>query len=706
MLIAGLSLAVFLPILFFVFRYFQVKDTVPSAEELMQISNAESSQFFYSNGALLGLTSETKRISIPFDSIPSIFLKALITTEDKRFYTHNGVDNRATLRVIFKSLLVGDKSSGGGSTLTQQLVKNLYPREKIASRFQFLNRKIWEALTAKRIESLYSKNEILELYVNTVPFGEEVYGLEMGSKRFFNKGATQLDTLQAITLVATLKATSSLNPFRNPQTNQLRRNLILRLLYEENILTEHALAQFLLKETTLNYTSDASWIADNGYFLTEVRKELRQIFEQDNINYSLESDGLKIYTTLNQDLQNAALNARKKQLKAIQKQQDKRNILERIDPVRIKLQQVDNELKENHLLFSWDSLQKVSITKREVLEHELKQIHASVFAIENETGATQIYVGGNHFQLQPFNLVKSKRQAASTFKPFVFATLLNQGYGLDFWLENKEIILPEYENWSPSNSDKTVGGFYSILGALALSKNIPTVNAWNLLEFDSLAVLHKLLFNRGVENNPAAALGTNTYSLWELVSAYSVFANLGYSVSPYTIDSITTNTGKVIYKKQPERKKKKINGTTAKDINYALLKAVENGTASSLQKQGWAGKTGTAQNGGDTWFIAYNKELTVGAWVGAQFPIVTLPPNYASGAKAALPIIKEIIKPLPYARVLTNEYSSDIAFYREENVIDKITGIFKKDKTRKKSKKENKSDDKKEKKFLRKIFGN
>ncbi len=572
------SVILLIGLLFFLI-YFGGFGLLPDKNALSAISNEEASLVFSSDSILIGKYFAQNRTNINWEQIPVHLKRALIATEDKRFFNHKGYDSRSYFRVLLKSILLGDNSGGGGSTLTQQLVKNLYGRND----FGFLSlpvNKIKEIIIASRIEDIYTKEELLLLYLNSVPFGEDVYGVESAAHRYFNKPASELNIEESAVLVGMLKANTYFNPQLNPENSLARRNLVLNLMEKEHYLTtesEDSLRKLPLK---LNY-ENLNLKAPAGYFVYQVKKKTLELLDsiKTGKGYNLEKDGLKIYTTLNMQVQEISSEAVKNHLVVMQKLLDKELESSRIKKQWYKKQKQDaraydkDTLKREVKLFDWEGIQTKNISKLDSLWHYYKMLNASVLITNPKNGEVITWIGGNHFRTIPFDMVLSHRQIASAFKPVLYATALETGISPCLYLENKENKYPGYEDWEPQNfnhastPDSTVALWY----ALAYSMNLPTVDLYFKVGRENLInTCNKLNFPHFTDDAPSNALGTLDLSLYEIVRAYGSFANKGQMNELVMINKITDADGNTLYIRESTESAKVFSTETSQVITAIL----------------------------------------------------------------------------------------------------------------------------------------
>lgn len=679
-----LAAAVLLPVIFFLIVYFGAFGTLPDKNELSAISNEEASLVFSADNVLIGEYFAVNRTNIKWEEVPIHLKNALIATEDKRFFTHKGYDTRSYFRVFFKSILLRDNSSGGGSTLTQQLVKNLYGRDD----FGFLSmpvNKIKEIIIATRIENVFSKEELLLLYLNSVPFGDDVYGVETAAHRYFNKPARELQVQESAVLIGLLKANTYFNPRLNPVNSLARRNMVLTLMKKERYLTADEADSLQKLPIRLSY-ENVSLEAPAGYFVHQVKQKTLSILQTIKTNtgkeYNLEKDGLKIYTTLNLQVQEMATVAVKNQISTMQKLLDNelnRNFKKRwYNKQKLKSPDYEKDKQKREIeVFEWEGSQVKNISKIDSLWHYYKMLNAAVLITNPKNGAVISWIGGNNFNTLPFDMVLSHRQIASAFKPFLYATALENGFSPCTYLENEENTYSGYEDWEPQNAnykstpDSTVALWY----ALAHSMNLPTVDLYFKVGRESLMrTCNKLQFPKFTDDAPSIALGTLDLSLYEIVRAYSAFANQGRMNELFMINKITDAKGNILYLNKSTAPVAVFSIETSQMITAMLQEVISQGTAARMRntygiRAELAGKTGTSQNYSDAWFVSYTPDMVVGTWVGARTPDVHFYSGNGSGAALALPVVANIIRGIENDDKLRKEFLTLFTFFS----IDKST---------------------------------
>lgn len=729
---AFVTVAILTIALFFFLVYAGVFGPLPGKDELSAINNEEASLVYSSDNQVIGEYFAQNRTNIRLQDIPTNLRNALIATEDKRFFTHKGYDIRSTFRVLFKSILLRNSNSGGGSTLTQQLAKHLYGRDD----FGFLSlpvNKVREIIIATRLETIYSKDDLLLLYLNSVPFGDNVYGVEAASHRYFNKRTSELKIQESAVLVGLLKANTYFNPRLNPANSLARRNMVLSLMEKEQYITEEESARLRNLPLGLNY-ENLNKKVPAGYFVFQVKKQttelLNAIKSKTGKEYNLEKDGLKIYTTLNMKVQSMATAAIEKQLSAMQPLLDQELVshnfrkqwYQKQKPLFRNDDQANQKRKVE--LYDFGGFQTRNITRYDSLWHYYKMLNAAVLITNPRTGEVISYIGGNHFQTLPFDMVQSHRQIASAFKPILYATALESGFSSCTYLENSEKKYPGYEDWEPQNynNTSTPNSTVAFWYALANSMNLPTVDLYFKVGHDKLVnTCEKLDFPKIRNEAPSIALGTLDLSLSEIVRAYGAFANHGQMNELVMINKITDAKGNILYKRETKAPEAVFAAETTETITAILKEAINHGTGANIRNQfgiraDLAGKTGTAQDYSNAWFIAYTPDLVLGTWVGGSTPDVHFYSSKGSGAALALPIIGKVLSNMENDATLSYRYLTPFEFtgdetsytecppYHENGVTGFFNRLFKGNKQSDNETRHSNSD-KEAGSFLKRLFG-
>lgn len=671
----GLLLCLLISItLFYQSVRFGLFGQLPNEQALSNIRNANASEVYTEDGKLLGKFYIQERTHAAYERISPNIINALVATEDARFYEHNGVDNRSLLRVVLKSLLLQDESAGGGSTISQQLVKNLYPRKNHGFLTMPVN-KFREAIVAQRLEQVYSKKEILTLYLNTVSFGDNAFGIETASERFFQKDSDELNIQEAAVLVGMLKATHNYNPRLFPEEALRRRNVVIGQMEKYGFLNSSEADSISKFDLVLNYSKQSHNEGLATYFRQHIRQELQQWCQNntktDGTPYNLYTDGLKIYTSLNSRLQAYAEEAMREHMKKLQqdfhlhwktrppwtgKEQILINAIHRSKRYkRLKNEDLsEEEIRENFnqpvpmRLFSWNGVEEKNMSPLDSIKYNLYFLNAGFLAMEPQTGAIKAWVGGINHEFFKYDHVnqQTKRQVGSTFKPIVYAAALQQGANPCTYIPASRETYEELDGWSPGNSDGNYEGEYTLQGGLMNSVNTVSVK---VLQKTGLTPTINLAKNMGIKSEipklPSIALGTTEISLSEMVTAYSTFANGGKAVNPHYLLRIEDQHGKVLEEFKTTGSQNSVLSSEHANLMVHMLKGVvKEGTAARL---GWkygltndiAGKTGTTQSHADGWFIGMTPKLVAGAWVGADDPGIRFrTTKLGQGANTALPI--------------------------------------------------------------------
>lgn len=655
---------------------------IPTDDDLHNIRNHEASRVYSSDGALLGMYFDQDRSNVGYNDIPHYAIKALIDNEDVRFMEHDGVDYHAFVRVLVKSLLMGNTSSGGGSTISQQLAKNLFGRTTRYGRLSMPVNKIREMIIASKIEKIYSKDEILALYLNTVCFGDNVYGLENASLRFFNKSCNKLTLAESALLIGVLKGNSLYSPIINPEKSLERRNTVLKQMHKNGSISRNECEANIKRPLGLKYRSASQYLKENGYFLQQVRRESEAIIVAYNAKHKtaidINTDGLTIRTTLDKAFQDIMLASVNRHLRTLQPLLDRElrnshfwsNNSSLISSWAKENDLNDTDLKDKRPMllpyFEADTVRTMSI--RDSLKHALTRLQSAVLAADPHSGAVRVWIGGANFQMQPFDRVVSTRQVGSTFKPIVYYTALEDGLSPCKYFKNERAIYRQYEDWSPSNSDDNYEGWYSVRGALAHSVNTVTAEVLFSTSIGNIVrTARELGITADLPPVPSLALGTASISLAEMVQAYCAFATVGYPAQLYMIESITDKNGKELFTRADNTPKQILDETSVTELVAMLQTAVNEGTGTRIRgqygiKAQVAGKTGTTQNNTDGWFIGFTHKLVMGVWTGADNPAVHfITTENGQGANTALPIWATGFKKMERSP-LKKKYIADFPF--------------------------------------------
>ena len=682
---------VMLAFLLFLIVYVGFTGPVPSTEELQKIKNPVSTEVYAIDGRLLGRYYIENRSNVSFDQISPNVINALVATEDSRFYKHRGIDEIALIRVFFKSFLLQDRSAGGGSTLSQQIAKNLYPRKSFGPLTMPVN-KLRESIIAYRLEKLYTKDEILTLYLNTVPFAENTFGIGVASERFFNKPPSKLKVPEAATLIGMLKANNSYNPRKNPEKSLDRRNVVIDQMLKYNYLSSAEAKMYKAEPLDLTYNLITYNEGPAPYLMEKLRPFLQawcdDHLKEDKSTYNLFTDGLKVKTTIDFDMQLAAENAVSDQMKNLQtlfdehwgktkpwgndqtvvyramKRSDRYRELKKNGVPEDKIKQIFNE-PNAVALFTWNGNKQVDISPMDSIQYYLKILNTGFMAIDPFSGELKAYIGGDDFRYFKYDHTTSKRQVGSTFKPIVYLGALEAGISPDTYFANEKKVYEAYDNWSPENSHDDYTGFYSMEGALAKSINTIAVDVLMRTGISNVVDLAKRMgIDSDLPEYPSLALGTASVSLEEMVCVYSEIVNGGRKIKPYYLKSVESNSGQMLEEFPNIQPDEQVAQTENCRIITQMLKSVVNDGTGSAIRSVWgidsefAGKTGTTQDQADGWFIGMTPTLVAGAWVGGEDHSIHFSSlGEGAGGHTALPIVGQF-----YSQLLHNNKYQNMRF--------------------------------------------
>lgn len=653
--------------LFFILVFLGVLGPVPSKSQLKQINNPLASEVYSSDGKILGRYYVENRSYASFNEISPNVINALVATEDARFYEHRGIDEIALARVLVKTIVLRNSSAGGGSTISQQVAKNLFPRVDYGPLSMPVN-KLREAIIAYRLERIYSKEDVLALYLNTVPFAENTFGIEVAAERFFSKPPRKLDVHEAAVLVGMLKANNYYNPRTHPERAVGRRNVVIDQMVKYEYLSPEKAATYKEKPLGLRYRLISYNQGPAPYFMEKLKPELKKWCE-DNYNedgepYNLYTDGLKIKTSLDYNLQIYAQQSVKEYMKNLQRVFDNhwksRDIFKSNPKILKSAIQNKNtsgasygeELKKYNkktqaALFTWDGVKNANVSRLDSLKHYLKLLNAGFIAIDPHNSQLKAWVGGIDYRFFKYDHVTSPRQTGSTFKPFVYLAALEEDITADTYLPNQYKVYKEYNDWAPRNSHNDYGGYYTMKEALSRSLNTVSVDV--LLEAgidETIELAEELGISAELPDYPSLALGVASISLKEIVEAYAGIVNDGKPVQSNYLLEIADKNGKVLETFEYELANEPVASPgNCRAIINMMEEVVATGTGKGIRRDykitgDFAGKTGTTQNNSDGWFIGISPNLVTGCWVGADDPRVHFrTTTYGQGAYMALPIV-------------------------------------------------------------------
>ncbi|MDD4052652.1 MAG: PBP1A family penicillin-binding protein [candidate division Zixibacteria bacterium] len=567
---------------------------------------------YAADGTLLQEYFNQNRTLTPFAEIPPHMVKMLIAVEDQEFYDHWGINPRRILVVAFENLLKM-KIEAGASTITQQLARMLF-----LNREQTYTRKIKEALTAIKLERTYSKNEILETYLNLYYF-HRAYGIAAAASVFFNKKPSELTINDCAILLGMLKGPTINSPFNNPDKSLQARNRVLYAYYKYGGISKDQYES--LKDQPLDVNPQPEEVSGAPYFTEYIRQYIENTYGTDK----LYNGGLKVYTTLDLPLQQSAEEAMTRHLDSLQRMVEARHD-------------------------SYDPNYTFVVMKDGVRTHIYKRIEGAAISIDNKTGDILAMVGGHDFDKTQFNrATQALRQPGSTFKPFVYTAAIDNGWTPDSILFDNSIVLniPGSPDWRPRNFDGEYMGRMTIREGLKLSRNMIAIKL--LLKIrPELVVFYaqQMGITSPLRPVPSLAIGTSEVHLDEITSAYTVFPNGGIRIQPRAILKIVDRYGNILEDNSAIKKEEVLNEQTAYIMVNMLQSVLEpGGTGAGTRYRGFArpagGKTGTSDNFCDTWFIGFTPQITTGVWMG--FDDKTSIGHNMTGAVNALPVWTQIM---------------------------------------------------------------
>ncbi|RQT18081.1 penicillin-binding protein 1A [Burkholderia contaminans] len=658
------------PALFVVYVVVLIPFT-PGIGDIRKARVDQPAQVLSADGKLLAEFKPSNREWVSLKQISPHMVDALIATEDHRFYEHHGLDWKRTASAALHTF---SGSRQGGSTITQQLARNLYPDE--IGRAPTLTRKVKEAITALKIEAVYSKDQILETYLNTVPFLYNAYGVEMAARTYFDKSADELDVLDSATLVGMLKGNSYYNPVLNPERALQRRNTVLGQMVKYGKLSPAQFAQLQRRPLRIDFERQKEPPGPAPHFAQQLRKWL--IAWADRNDYNIYSDGLIVRTTIDARLQQMATQALT--LQGNQLQGIANSAWSGRDGCG-----TDNEVFRTFMRESPEykaaqdagkddaAAMKLLAADRGFMRTLCKtktDVQAGFLAIDPRDGQIRAWVGSRDFTNEPFDHVaQARRQPGSTFKPFVYGVAFANGMKPDdtFIDQPVEIPLKGGEIWRPNDDVPPTGKPMTLRDAVALSRNRITAQ---VMEKVGPAAVARLARDMGVresplERVPSLALGTSPVTLKEMVASYATIANGGLYVEPQMVTRIENRQGDVLAEYAPAPPERALDAETDKTLLSVMRDVVTRGTGGSIRTRfgirgDVAGKTGTTQDNADGWFILMQPGLVAGAWVGFDDGRVTLRSDYwGQGAHSALPIVGDFFQRAQRARLVDTKAKFD-----------------------------------------------
>jgi len=658
---------------------------LPKVDELLNPKNNLATIVYSGDMKVIGKYYSENRVNVQFSELDSDVVNALIATEDARFYDHSGVDAKALGRAVTGVFRGGNQ--GGGSTITQQLAKMMFPRENL-SKPELAVRKVKEWIIASKLEKLYTKEEILSLYLNKFDFLNLAVGIKSAAQIYFNRSQDSLKLEQAAMLVGMAKNPAYFNPIRFPERTQQRRNVVLNQMLKYGYLTEQKYDSLKVLPLDLSFRPENHNDGLATYFREYLRDNFMESWCKKHINpetgkpYNIYKDGLKIYTTIDSRLQLHAETAVNAHMAELQRTFSKECLNKKNAPFawNVNKKEIDDimmasmkrsdryrKLKEDKVaheeiiktfykpvamrVYSLRGDIDTVLTPYDSIRYYKSFLQTGFMAMEPQTGYVKAWVGGINYKHFKYDHVKvSKRQVGSTFKPFVYALAIQEGYSPCHQVPNvKTCIRTESgEDWCPDNSDgpndKNIGKMITLKKALALSVNY--VTAWVMKQYGPRAVVnlaHRLGITADIPEVPSICLGTADISVFEMVAANSTFANKGTYIQPTFVTRIEDKNGKVLEEFIPNSDE-----VFSEEKAYAMIQlmrgVVDGGTGSRLRfrhklTNQIAGKTGTTQQNADGWFMGLTPELVAGVWVGGEDRSIHFNSMVeGQGASMALPI--------------------------------------------------------------------
>ena len=651
---------------------------LPSFRDLENPKSNQASIIYTTDKAELGNYFVQNRSNIRYQDISPNMINALIATEDVRFKGHSGVDFKRTFSIFFYNL-IGKKQ--GASTITQQLALNLFSAEgRAKSVFKRIPQKLKELIVAIKLERNYTKEEIITMYLNTVDFGNNSFGVKAAARTYFNTSPAKLTAAQAATLVGILKGVTMYSPTRNPERSLARRNLILNKMLKEEFISEDEYQTSITKDLALQFrpTSHNDGLAT--YFRTILKQDIQKTFDEldikksDGTSYDLDRDGLRIYTTIDSKMQKYAEEAQREYMKDLQRQFN--NHWKGMNPFKgnealltqgMKRSDRYISLKEENIsdeeirkifdtpvkmeIFSWKGNIDTTMTPMDSIKYYKMFLRNSMMAMDPSNGEVRAWVGGIDFEHFKYDQVKmGTRQVGSTAKPFTYAVGIDNGYSPCYKVNNVPYTVTGYgEPWTP-RGHKPLPGYLTLRKALANSQNF--ITAWVMQQVGPTVVaelIQRMGITSPVPSYPSIALGAFEASVYDMVGAYAAFVNHGVWTEPIYLTRIEDKNGNVLYERKP-KVVQALNEQTAYVMTYMLKGVVEEGTGVRMRyKYGLnnpiGGKTGTTNDNSDGWFMGITPQLVGGVWTGCEDRAIHFrSTNLGEGANTALPIFALFLK--------------------------------------------------------------
>lgn len=659
----------------------------PSISQLKNPKQRSATEVYSEDGKLLFKYFDENRIPVKYKDIDSTLIKGLIAVEDARFYDHHGIDFKATAS-IFWYMAKGDRR--GGSTLTQQLVKNLFKTRTHYSQGLFgyipglkiVIVKLKEWISALKIELFFNKEDIITMYLNTVDFGNNAYGIKTATKTYFSTTPSKLKVEEAAILIGMLKAPTRYNPKQNPKNSRSRRNTVLNTMFKHRIISKENCDSLSKMPIMLKFNTEENYDGQALYLRGAIQKDLKSWLTENQLD--LYGDGLKIYTTIDSRMQKMAEEATSEHMKRLQKRffqhwegqdpwKDRQgnemdNFLDNIIKGTWHYQALQKSFKGKNdsidfylnkprkmKVFTWDGEKDTTFSTIDSIRYHLHFLHAGFLTMEPESGKIKTWVGGIDFKHFKYDHVKQgKRQPGSTFKAFVYTAAIDNGFAPCDRLPDNRVTVNyvekgEQKSWSPNNADGMfTGENITLKHAMARSINSVTVQLTQKIGWKKvIEYAHKLGIKSDLADVPSVCLGSTDVSLEELVSAYCPLVNGGYKIEPVIVTKITDRNGKVLFESKPKHEKV-LSDETAFLMQVMLNAGLHEsgGTTQALWEYDifkyntdFGGKTGTSSNHSDGWFVGVSPKLIGGAWVGGEHRSIHFRTSaLGEGCKTALPI--------------------------------------------------------------------
>jgi penicillin-binding protein 1A len=637
---------------------FYIVKGLPSLEELENPRPALASKLYAEDGAVIDQFAEQNRTRVSLAKLPQGLVNALIATEDKDFYSHWGVN----LPRFFRQMVINVFTfrAAGASTLTQQLSRNLYRLQgRQESLFDKITRKIREFITSVQIERNFTKSEILELYLNVSFFGGNAFGIESAAQRYFNKPAAELTPPEYTLLVGILQGPNYYDPTKNYERALRRRSIVIGQMVHDGYIDDKQAAQ--IKADTLSFrTIDADYrVGIAPHFVEWIRQQLAQ--KAETYGFSLERDGLRIYTTLDSRMQRYANRAVDDHLTEYQAKFDKywdwnknQEILQSNIDKMVRDLDVYKKAKTPAIRDSIVAALRTNVAFVDSVKKAARTIEVGMVVIDPHNGHIKAMVGGRNFRVFRYGLnhvTQIHRQPGSAFKPFVYTTAIDNGWPVCYEIMNQPVTvqMPDGTRWTPQNFDGDFGGKYTLREALKRSINLVAVRL--MLEMQPATVVeqaHRMGIKSYIPPYVSIALGSAEVTPLELTSAYGVYANEGVLVDPIAILRIEDKDGNVIEENTPEKKE-----VLSKETSYLMTSLLEGNVndegGTGLRVRNYfslpaAGKTGTTNDYGDAWFEGFTPHLTAGIWVGFDDNRIKFGSADGQGGRAAAPIFGRFMR--------------------------------------------------------------